>query len=193
MPEKISSTTRLFANDSPVYRIIRSNEDQALLQEDLDKIQKWGRGWLMQFNPDKCEAIWITNIMNPFIQTSMAHNYKQSRVPSTTTTNQLNSPRIYKTTRTSKNRWCFSNETIHQMRMQPNSCYLVSTSVFRPVFEFSCLNWLTSRRPFLSANFTSHYVGVNLELELTTPYSQSGLFYPHKLGESICHLKDCLI
>ena len=38
MPEKISSTTRLFANDSLVYRIIRSKEDQAILQEDLDKL-----------------------------------------------------------------------------------------------------------------------------------------------------------
>ena len=32
MPEKISSTTRLFADNSLVYRIIRSKEDQTLLQ-----------------------------------------------------------------------------------------------------------------------------------------------------------------
>ena len=40
MPEKkISSTTRLFADDSLVYRIIRSKEDQSLLQQYLDKLQ----------------------------------------------------------------------------------------------------------------------------------------------------------
>ena len=61
MPETISSTARLFADDSLVYRIIRTEEDQALLQKDLDKLQKWERDWLMQFNPDKCEVIRITN------------------------------------------------------------------------------------------------------------------------------------
>ena len=67
MPEKISSTTRLFADDSPVYRIIRSKEDQAILQEDLDKLQKWEWVWLMQFNPDRCEVVRITNKRNPLM------------------------------------------------------------------------------------------------------------------------------
>ena len=70
MPEKISSTTRLFADDSLVYRIIRSKEDQTLLQQDLDKLQKWEHDWLMQFNADKCEVIRITNKRNP-----LAHDY----------------------------------------------------------------------------------------------------------------------
>ena len=70
MPEKISSTTRLFAHDSLVYRIIHSKEDQAILQEDLDKLQKWERDWLMQFNPDKCEVVRITNKRNP-----LTHKY----------------------------------------------------------------------------------------------------------------------
>ena len=70
MPEKISSTTRLFADDSLVYRIIRSKEDQTLLQQDLDKLQEWEHDWLMQFNADKCEVIRITNKRNP-----LAHDY----------------------------------------------------------------------------------------------------------------------
>ena len=47
MPEKLSSTTRLFADDSLVYRFIRSKEDQVILREDLDRLQKWERDWLM--------------------------------------------------------------------------------------------------------------------------------------------------
>ena len=70
MPEKISSTTRLFADDSLVYRIIRSKEDLTLLQQDLDKLQEWEHDWLMQFNADKCEVIRITNKRNP-----LAHDY----------------------------------------------------------------------------------------------------------------------
>ena len=67
MPEKISSTTWLFADDSLVYRIIRSKEDQAILQGNLDKLQKWERDWRMQFNPDKCEVVRITNKRNPLV------------------------------------------------------------------------------------------------------------------------------
>ena len=40
MPENISST-RLFADDALVYRIIRSRKDHTLLQKDLDILQDW--------------------------------------------------------------------------------------------------------------------------------------------------------
>ena len=46
MPKKISSTTRLFADDALVSRIIKSKVDQTLLQEDLEKLQEWERDWL---------------------------------------------------------------------------------------------------------------------------------------------------
>ena len=74
MPETISSTVRLFADDSLVYRIIRTEEDQALLQKDLDKLQKWERDWLMQFNLDKCEVIRITNKRNPLTNKYYIHD-----------------------------------------------------------------------------------------------------------------------
>ena len=80
MPEKISSTTRLLADDSLVYRIIESKEDQTLLQEDLDKLQEWERDWLMQFNTDKCEVIRITNKLNPLIHDCHIHGTKLQTV-----------------------------------------------------------------------------------------------------------------
>ena len=73
MPEKICSTIRLFADDSLVYRNIRLKEDQAILQEDLNKLQKWERDWLMQFNPDKCEVVRITNKRNPLMHKYYIH------------------------------------------------------------------------------------------------------------------------
>ena len=53
LPSRISSTCCLFADDSRLYRIIRSPEDQAKLQEDLDKLQELERDWLMAINPTK--------------------------------------------------------------------------------------------------------------------------------------------
>ena len=80
MPENISSTTRLFADDAHVYRIIRSKNDQTLLQEDLDKLQDWEHKWLMQFNADKCEVIRITNKKRPLTQDYHIHNTKLQTV-----------------------------------------------------------------------------------------------------------------
>ena len=61
MPEGISSAMRLFADDSLVYRIICSEGDCAILQEDLHQLELWEEKWQMQFNADKCEVIRVTN------------------------------------------------------------------------------------------------------------------------------------
>ena len=61
LPDKVSSTARLFADDCLLYRTISSAGDSRALQEDLDRLQEWERDWQMLFNPDKCEMIRITN------------------------------------------------------------------------------------------------------------------------------------
>ena len=61
MPENISPTARLFADDCFLYRNVKNMEDAKQLQHDLDTLQRWERTWLMEFNPDKCEVINITN------------------------------------------------------------------------------------------------------------------------------------
>ena len=63
------SSTSLFADDSMISRTIQSETDAALLQEDLNSLQVWENTWKMEFNPDKCEAISVTNKRNP-IKTS---------------------------------------------------------------------------------------------------------------------------
>ena len=54
------SSVRLFADDSVVYRRIKDQHDQALLQEDLDSPGEWVHTWQMEFNPSKCSIIHIT-------------------------------------------------------------------------------------------------------------------------------------
>ena len=57
-----------------------SKLDQALLQEDLSKHQKWKMDWFMQFYPDKCEVIRITNKRNTLIHKFNIHGTKLQTV-----------------------------------------------------------------------------------------------------------------
>ena len=75
LPMKVSSTTRLFADDSLLYRRIRSPEDARILQEDLDKLQDWEKEWQMSFNPIKCEVIRVTNKRNPIRTPYQIHGH----------------------------------------------------------------------------------------------------------------------
>jgi len=59
LPECVSSqsTVRLFADDSFLYRKIRSAADSIQLQHDLDQLAVWEQSWwLMSFNTSKCNT-----------------------------------------------------------------------------------------------------------------------------------------
>ena len=61
IPDNITSTVRLFADDCLVYRKINSPTDQQLLQEDLNKLEHWQNKWQMNFNPSKCYILTISS------------------------------------------------------------------------------------------------------------------------------------
>ena len=54
------STLRLFADDSIIYKEIKTINDAQHLQLDLDAACRWEKDWLMHFHPDKCNLISIT-------------------------------------------------------------------------------------------------------------------------------------
>lgn len=56
----ISSCIRLFADDCVVYRKIKSSDDAAQLQVDLDHIHSWCSTWKMNLNPKKCVNLCFT-------------------------------------------------------------------------------------------------------------------------------------
>ena len=50
----------MFADDTKVFREIRSNEDIQTLQKDLNNLQGWSNKWLLRFDPDKCKVMTIS-------------------------------------------------------------------------------------------------------------------------------------
>ena len=65
LPDRVKSQIRLFADDLYLYRTISSPHDTAQLQKDLDSLTKWENEWSMEFHPDKCKLLHITNKLKP--------------------------------------------------------------------------------------------------------------------------------
>ncbi|XP_060066130.1 uncharacterized protein LOC132546435 [Ylistrum balloti] len=59
VPDYTSSNTYLFADDTKIYREIKSDEDRKAMQQDLDKLQEWSNKWLLKFHPLKCKVLTI--------------------------------------------------------------------------------------------------------------------------------------
>jgi hypothetical protein len=83
LPEYLkSSQLGLFADDSIIYKTIKSQKDCDSLQEDLDAAARWESDWLMAFHPDKCTVLTITNKKNPVKHNYLLHNYTLESVSS---------------------------------------------------------------------------------------------------------------
>ena len=77
LPDYITnnSTVRLFADDCVLYRKIDSPDDSALLQRDLEALQAWEKDWPMEFHPQKCQILHITNKRHPIQQPYNIHGH----------------------------------------------------------------------------------------------------------------------
>ena len=67
------TSIRLFADDSLLYRIIKSEQDVAILQKDLDTLQRWETKNKMEFHPGKCQVIRVTNKVGPILGSYNIH------------------------------------------------------------------------------------------------------------------------
>ena len=77
LPEKVThSSTRLFANDCILYRKITTPEDATLLQQDLNRLQDWEKTWMMEFHPDNCQLLRVTNKLKIIQAEYTIHNQK---------------------------------------------------------------------------------------------------------------------
>ncbi len=60
-----NSSTRVFADDSILFRPISTKDDCRLLQLDLDALGQWETKWQMEFRLDKCKIIRFTRSPTP--------------------------------------------------------------------------------------------------------------------------------
>ena len=57
---KEGTSVRLFADDTLIYRVIHSLEDQVALQRDLARLEQWAESWGMVFNASKCHIMHVS-------------------------------------------------------------------------------------------------------------------------------------
>ena len=82
LPDKLTSLTRLFADDTAVCRVVSNISEQTHLQQDLHQLEKWEASWDMMFHPDKCNTLPITRSRRPFNTAYQLHNHSLETVPS---------------------------------------------------------------------------------------------------------------
>ena len=57
LDDDITSKVLKFANDTQVFRKIKSDADRQHLQNDLTKLTEWSEKWQMPFNFGKCKCL----------------------------------------------------------------------------------------------------------------------------------------
>ncbi len=74
LPDNVSSNIYMYADDTKIYREIKSDDDSELLQQDLNKMSEWSETWLLKFHPKKCASISIGKHENKWKYHLLADN-----------------------------------------------------------------------------------------------------------------------
>ena len=140
-----NSTTRLFADDSLIYRPIKTYDDSELLQTDLDALEQWETKWQMKFRPDKCKTLHFTRSKIPLITSYSLHG---ETIPATTSHKYLgvtlsNTLRFDKHTDNIKNK---ASRTLGFLRRNLHGCpqdtkHLAYNTLVRPTLEYCAAVW----------------------------------------------------
>ena len=59
LPEVVKSNSKLFADDTKLYKEILIPRDSVELQQDLNSLIAWSHNWLLKLNSDKCVVLKI--------------------------------------------------------------------------------------------------------------------------------------
>ena len=136
---------RLFADGSLLYRTIKTNEDSDILQSDLNTLQAWERTNKMEFHPDKCQVLRITNKRNPIQVQYNIHDTPLSVVPSAKCLGKhIDSKLSWNTQNTflcnkANNTLAFIQRNLYGCPQDvKEKCFNV---LVRPILEYGCSVW----------------------------------------------------
>ena len=64
LPDQLSCSTKLFADDTKVFCDVKTQESRTRFQEDLEHLEAWSERWLLPFNTSKCSVMHLgrTNV-----------------------------------------------------------------------------------------------------------------------------------
>ena len=141
-----SSTTRLFADGSVLYRQVSSPEDATSLQKDLLACPpSLGIDMLMRFNASKCQVVQVTNKRNPFPAKYTIHGQVLETVNSAKYLGvQLDSKLSFNnhvdaiTRKANQTRAAFSRNLCRSSQKIKEAVY---TTFIRPTVEFAASAW----------------------------------------------------
>ena len=137
---------RLFADDSLLYRTIKSPHDSEILQKDLNTLQNWEQKWKMEFHPGKCRTLRITNKIHPIISAYHIHDIPISETPSAKYLGVIiDSKLTWKEQYCSISKKC-NNTLVFLRRNLPLNCprqvrKKSFTTLVRPSAEYGCQVW----------------------------------------------------
>jgi hypothetical protein len=141
----IKSSMRLFADDSILYREIKTEKDRDILQKDLIQLDKWAASWQMSFNVSKCTAMTITNKTKPLQSTYYMNNIPLSIVTSqeylgiTITSNLKWSDHINKIAKASSSKLGLLRRTLHACSKDVKET--AYKALVRPKLEYASCAW----------------------------------------------------
>ena len=64
LPDKVSATSRLFADDTLIQKLIENENDRKDVQKDLEQLEQWEGQWEMHFHPQKCNVLPVERSIN---------------------------------------------------------------------------------------------------------------------------------
>ncbi len=146
LPEYVTSShVRLFADDCVLYHQIKTTSDTETLQRDLDGLQQWESDWQMQFHPQKCQLLRITNKKSPVEGQYNIHGHTLEEVDSAkylgvTIHRTLNwNHHINNISKRANSTRAFLQRNLRSCPTKTKAlCY---QTLLRPLMEYSCTIW----------------------------------------------------
>ena len=145
LPEHTHSDARLFADDCLLYRRINTQADADSLQNDLSSLQRWEQLWQMEFHPQKCTVIHVTNKRRPLRSNYTLHGHILEEVSSAkylgvTIHNKLKWNEHMSNIRTKANKTLgFIKRNLHGCKPPVKS--MAYQTMVRPTLEYASTVW----------------------------------------------------